>query len=69
MSKLEAKAQERNESCDRSSQNAQDTQNNEDKNAKVIDEKHQKASCGFKSIAGIESWGVKTGGREWAEND
>ena len=72
MSKLEAKAQERNESCDPSSQNVQDTQigqNTEDKDAKVAVEKDQKPSCGSNSTAGIERWGVKTGGREWAEND
>ena len=65
----EGKSKESKEGKSKEDKGRYDKVYNEDKNAKGIDEKHQKASCGFKSIAGIERWGVKTGGREWAEND
>ena len=69
MSKLEAKVQERNESRDPSCQNVEDTQIGQNtKDAKVTHENHQKARCGFNLTAGVERWGAKSGGKDWAEN-
>ena len=72
MSKLEAKAQEKeDEYGDPTRQSYQDTNIDQNiggsRDAEASNENQQKTSCVFKS--GIERWGTKTGGRKWAEND
>ena len=59
VSKLEVRAQEKNESR----QNVQDPligqKDTDDKDAKMTQDK--------KADAGIERWGAKSGGKDWAE--